>query len=148
MIGVRFERPTRWLAGALLLALAYGVVASGTAQAGCSHPVTSELDRRIAAFDRLDDLITGGTPAIARGERGRSPGSPPTHPRPCDGPGCSGSVPRPPSTASPIADGLDRWLALGRMPALDAAPTGRLVPADSPARPAGHAPSVFHPPPI
>jgi hypothetical protein len=146
MICVRSERLTRWLAGPLMVVLAHGLVASTAARAGCSHPVTSEFDRRISAFDRLDDLITGGPQAILAGEPGRLP---PAWPRPCDGPGCKQSAPRPASTATPIADGLHQWLALGQSPGRDdGRPPSRLVPERSPARPAGHAPSVFHPPPI
>ncbi len=145
---VRSERLARWVAGPLVVVLALGLVATGSARAGCSHPVTSDLDRRIAAFDRLDELITGGVPAMATaGEPGRIPSDWP-RPRPCDGPGCSGSGPRPgpASSASPVTDGLDQWIALGRAPD-DASPIStRLVPERAPARPAGHAPSVFHPP--
>lgn len=148
---VRSERLTRWLAGPLLVVLALGLVVSGSARAGCSHPVTSEFDRRVAAFDRLDDLITGGISAMAMANVPGQPGGVPTdrpRPRPCDGPGCSGSVPRPgpASSASPVTDGLDQWIALGQ--ALDdASPIStRVVPEPAPARPAGHAPSVFHPP--
>ncbi len=145
----RSQRLMRWLAGPLMAVLALGLIASGSARAGCSHPVTSEFDRRVAAFDRLDELITGAftatVPVPVPGRPGRAPGD---RPRPCDGPGCSGSMPRPgpASSASPITHGFDHWIALGR--SLDDASfiSTRVVPEPAPACPAGYAPSVFHPP--
>lgn len=145
---VQSERLMRWLAGPLMVVLALSLVASGSARAGCSHPVTSEFDRRVAAFDRLDDLITGGLSVMAAASiPGRAPSDRP-QPRRCEGPGCSGSVPRPgpASSATPVTYGLDQWIALAQT--LDDASllSNRLVPEQAPACPAGHAPSVFHPP--
>lgn len=145
---VRSERLMRWLAGPLMVVLAHALIAFGSAQAGCSHPVTSEFDRRFGAFDRLDDLITGGVAVKATVPVPVPVPGQPDRPRPCDGPGCSGRVPRPgpASSASPITQGVDQWIALRQAPD-DASPTStRVVPEPAPAFPAGHAPSVFHPP--
>jgi hypothetical protein len=138
---IGLERLMRWGIGALVLLLAHGLGAPGAARAGCNHLVTSQSDG-LLEFNRLDDLITGSSAMPVEPSQ-----SVPRSPRPCSGPGCSSSVPRPPSTASPSSSGPDQWAALDA--ALDSviASPPRLVPDEPAARPAGHKPSIFHPPP-
>jgi len=138
---IRLGRLMRWGTGALVLLLAHGLGAPGTARAGCNHLVTSQVDR-LLDVNRLDDLITGSS---ARLDEPGQPG--PRPPRPCSGPGCSSGVPRPPSTASPSSTGPDQWAALDAVVDSDIASPPRLVPDEPAARPAGHKPSIFHPPP-
>jgi hypothetical protein len=140
---IGFERLTRWGIGALVLLLAHGLGAPGVARAGCNHLVTSQFDRRLD-FNRLDDLITGGSIAMPGDESGQ-PGPRPS--KPCSGPGCSSGVPWPLSTASPSSGGPDQWVALAAVlgPAVTSPP--RHLPDEPAARPAGHKPSIFHPPP-
>jgi hypothetical protein len=137
------ERLMRWGVGAVVLLLAHGLGLPGAARAGCNHLVTSQSDRR-PDFNRLDDLIAGGSIAMPAGQ----PGQPDPRPsRRCSGPGCSNGIPWPLSTTSPSTGGPDQWVALEAILGLDAISIPRL-PADEPAaRPAGHKPSIFHPPP-
>jgi hypothetical protein len=138
---IGFERLMRWGIGALALLLAHGLGAPGAARAGCNHLVTSQSDR-LLHFNRLDDLITGSSAVHAE------PGQPgPQRPRPCSGPGCSSRIPQPPSTASPGSSGPDQWATLGDALSSTVASPPRLVPDEPAARPTGHRPSIFHPPP-
>lgn len=132
---IGFGRLMRWGAGALMLLLAHGLVAP-SARAGCNdHLVTSQADRRLD-FNRLDELITGDS------------ADPDRAPRPCSGPGCSGGGPSAPaSTASPHSGGPDQWVALAAAVGADVASPPRIAPDDPAARPDGHRPSIFHPPP-
>jgi hypothetical protein len=131
----------RWGTGALVLLLAHGLGAPGAARAGCNHLVTSQSDR-LLDFNRLDDLITGSS-AIHDEPVQPDPG----RPRPCSGPGCSSSIPRPASTGSPGSSGPDQWATLEAALDSSVASPPRLVPDEPAARPAGHQPSIFHPPP-
>ncbi|MHB1556635.1 MAG: hypothetical protein ACYC61_04030 [Isosphaeraceae bacterium] len=142
----RFGRLARWGMGALLLLLLQCFAAPQSARAACSnHLVTSQSERRLA-YDRLDDLITGGLfTTLADGPRQERPDRP--VPRPCSGPGCSSSVPRPVSTAFPGTVGPDQWIALRAVPGPAAASPAPLMPDEPADRPAGHRPSIFHPPP-
>ena len=148
MRSIPFERLARWGTGALVLLLVHGLAAPRTARAGCNHLVTSQSDR-LLDFNRLDDLITGGSAATRADDPARNdPAQPgPQRPGRCSGPGCSSSIPRPPSTASPSSGGPDQWMALGAVLGLAIASPPRLVPDEPAARPAGHKPSIFHPPP-
>ena len=137
---IGFERLLRWGTGALVLLLAHGLGTPGAALAGCNHSVTSQSDRRLD-FNRLDDLITGGSIDLLAGQPG------PGRPGRCSGPGCSSEVPRPVSTASPSSSGPDQWMALGAVLGLAITSPPRLVPDEPAARPAEHKPSIFHPPP-
>jgi hypothetical protein len=144
---IGFERLMRWGAGALVLLLAHGLGAPRSAWAGCNHLVTSQSDRGLD-FNRLDDLITGSSALLADDTDRERPGPPgPRTPRPCSGPGCSSGVPWPASTASPSSGGPDQWIALESILDLAVASPPRLVPDEPAARPAGHKPSIFHPPP-
>jgi len=138
---IGLARLLRWGIGALVLLLAHGLGAPGAARAGCNHLVASESDR-LLEFNRLDDLITGSSAVHAEpGRRG------PRRPAPCSGPGCSSRVPRPPSTASPGSSGPDQWAAPGAALGWAVASPPHFVPEEPAARPAGHKPSIFHPPP-
>jgi hypothetical protein len=134
-----FERLTRWGVGAVVLLLAHGLGAPGTARAGCSHLVTSQSDRQLG-LNRLDDLITGGSTAMPAGEPGRPS-------RRCSGPGCSSGIPWPLSTTSPTSGGPDQWATVEAILGLAAISPPRHLPDRPPARPVGHKPSIFHPPP-
>lgn len=140
---IGFERLMRWGAGALVLLLVHGIGTPQAARAGCSHLVTSQADRRLD-FNRLDERITGAAPGLHADD----PGQPvPAAPRKCSGPGCSSGVPWPLSTASPTTSGPDQWIALESVLALIAVSPPRFLPDEPAARPAGHKPSIFHPPP-
>jgi hypothetical protein len=145
MRSIPFERLMRWGTGALVLLLAHGLGVPRTARAGCSHLVTSQSDR-LLGFNRLDDLITGGTSALLADDAGRDlPG--PRRPGPCSGPGCSSGVPRSVPTAPSAPVGPDQWVALGAILRLTEVAPVRHSPDEPAARPAGHKPSIFHPPP-
>ncbi len=141
---IGFERLMRWGIGALVLLLAHGLGAPGAARAGCDHLVTSQSDRRLD-LNRLDDLITGGSTVMPADEPGQ-PGPRPS--RRCSGPGCSSGVPWPLSTASPNSGGPDQWVALEAVLDLAISSPPRHLPDEPAARPAGHKPSIFHPPPV
>jgi hypothetical protein len=135
-------RLTRWGIGALVLLLAHGLVAPRSAWAGCNHLVTSQADRQLGVH-QLDELLTGGAPGLIAEGAGRER----PVPRPCSGPGCSSSIPRPASTATPSSVGPDQWVALASVLRWIVASPPRLVPDEPAARPAAHQPSIFHPPP-
>jgi hypothetical protein len=139
-----FERLIRWAIGAVVLLLVHGFGALGAAQAGCNHLVTSQFDRSLE-FNRLDDLIALGSPTIPGEERGQPD---PRRPGPCSGPGCSSGMPGPaPTSASPTTSGPDQWVAFESVRDPAELFLSRLWPDEPAARPAGHKPSIFHPPP-
>jgi hypothetical protein len=146
MRSIPFQRLARWGMGALMLLLAHGLATPGTAQAGCNHLVTSQSDR-LFDHNRLDDLITGRATAMLAGQPGQDPAGQPGPRRPCSGPGCSEGVPRPVPTAPSAPTGPDHWVALGDFLRLTEAAPLRRSPDEPTARPAGHKPSIFHPPP-
>jgi hypothetical protein len=148
MRSTRCERLMRWGIGALVLLLAHGLAAPRTARAGCNHLVTSQSDR-LLDHNRLDDLITGGSSASIAGDPGQDPaGRPgPRRPAPCSGPGCSNGIPWPAPTAPSAPVGPDQWVALSTVLRLAEAAPLRHSPDEPAARPAGHKPSIFHPPP-
>lgn len=142
----RLERLARWGMGALLLLLMQCFAAPQSARAACTNHLITSRSERLLAYDRLDDLITGDLSAtLAEGPRRQQPGRP--APRPCSGPGCKSSVPRPVSTASPSSAGPDQWIALRAVPGPVAASPDPLLPDEPADRPIGHRPSIFHPPP-
>lgn len=142
----RLERVARWGMGALLLLLMQCFAAPQSAWAACTNHLITSRSERLLAYDRLDDLITGDLSAtLAEGPRRQQPGRP--APRPCSGPGCKSSVPRPVSTASPSSAGPDQWIALRAVPGPVAASPDPLLPDEPADRPIGHRPSIFHPPP-
>ncbi len=143
MRSIPLERLARLGTGALVLLLAHGLAAPRTARAGCGHLVTSQSNRELDD-NRLDDLITGHSTAMLAGDPGDSG---PRGPLPCSGPGCSNGVPRPVPAAPSAPVGPDQWLALGDLLRLGDADPHRLPPDELSARPAGHRPSIFHPPP-
>ncbi len=142
----RLGRLARWSTGALMLLVIQCFAAPRSAWAGCnSHLVTSRSERPLA-YDRLDELITGGLAlTVAEGPGQDRPDR--SAPRRCSGPGCSSGVPSPISTTPPSTGGPDQWVALEAVLGLIVASPPRLVPAEPAARPAGHKPSIFHPPP-
>ena len=143
----RFERLTRWGAGALMLLLVHGLGAPRSAGAGCNHLVVSKSER-LLDFNQLDALVAGGSPALQSDDLARDPpgdrGS--ERPTPCSGPGCSGQVPMPVPTAIQAPEGPDQWGTLSVPVILPAAsPLDRLTdehPPDSSRQES----SVFHPP--
>lgn len=128
---MRSSRPSRgWaLVGAFAALLAVGLIAPGTATAGCEHP--GERPR----FDLNLDPDPG--PGAA---------APVPAPKPCTGPSCSNrSAPAPTSAARPLLR-LEQWgLAAEAPPIPDARPIAWAV-EDAAARPIRLAPSIFHPP--
>ena len=140
---IGIHRLTRWGAAAFVLLLAQGLGAPPSARAACSHLVTSQADRRLE-FHRLDELIAG----MDSGLHADDPGRPvPAAPRKCSGPGCSSGVPWPLSTATPTSDGPDHWIVPGSVLAPRVSSPPHLVADEPVCRPAGHKPSIFHPPP-
>jgi hypothetical protein len=142
------EQLKPWAIGTLVLLLAHGLGSPRSAWAGCSHLVSSRSDR-LLEFNRLDDLLTSGSSFWVSDnpdqDPPREPG--PQRPTPCSGPGCSSRIPLPVPTASQGSGGSDQWVVLSAVPSLPVvSPSSRTF--DEPAtRPAGHKPSIFHPPP-
>ena len=138
----------QWGAGALMVFLVPSLVASRSAWAGCNHLVSSGSDR-LLDFNRLDAIIAGGSSSSFSDDPAHDPleEKGPKHPTPCSGPGCSSRVPLPVPTASPGPDGSDQWVVLNAVvPLAVVSPRCRTI--DEPAaHPAGHKPSIFHPPP-
>jgi hypothetical protein len=142
----RLGRLPRWCTGALLLLLIQCFAAPRSAWAGCNNHLVTSQSERLLHHNRLDELITGGLSAtLAEGPGQDRPDRP--APRRCSGPGCSSGVPWPLPTTSPTPGGPDQWVALEAVLDLIVASPSRLVPDESAARPAGHKPSIFHPPP-
>ena len=140
MRSIPFERLARWGTAALVLLLAHSLGAPRTARAGCNHLVTSRSDR-LLGYNQLERLIAGDS-----GQQ--SPGQPgPRRPAPCSGPGCSNGDPSPVPAAPPAPTGPDHWLVLSAVLGLSEAGPLQHAPDELPARPAGHKPSIFHPPP-
>jgi hypothetical protein len=148
MRSMRSERLTRWATGALMLLLIHGLGAPRSARAGCNHLVTSKSDR-LLEVNRLDALITGDSSASFSDDLAQDPlgEHSPNRPTSCSGPGCSSRVPWPVSSTSQGSTGSDQWVVLNAVVHLAAvSPPCRTL--DEPAaRPAGHKPSIFHPPP-
>jgi len=138
----------QWGAGALMVLLVHSFVASRSAWAGCDHLISSRSDR-LLEFNRLDAIIAGGSSFSFSDDLAHDPleENGPKHPTPCSGPGCSSRVPLPVPVASQGPDGSDQWGVMNAVVPL-AAVSPRCRTIDEPAaRPAGHKPSIFHPPP-
>jgi hypothetical protein len=138
----------QWGAGALVLLLAQGPLASRSAWAGCSHLVTSKSDRLVAS-NLLDPLITGGFSTSAAGELADDPlnHQGPKRPAPCSGSGCTSGVPAPLPTSSIDTHITDHWGVLNAAgPLALESPRHETVEATL-VRPAGQQLFVFHPPP-
>jgi len=135
-------------AGALTVLLVHSVVASRSAWAGCNHLVISGSDR-LLDFNRLDAIVTGGSSSSSADNLAHDPLKEQGSKRrtPCSGPGCSSRAPLPVPTAFPVPDGSDQWVVLNAVAEHGVAgPRCRAI--DEPTgRPAGHKPSIFHPPP-
>jgi hypothetical protein len=141
-----FGRMMPWGAGALTLLLVHGVCASRTAWAGCNHLVSSKSDRGFD-FNRLDAIITGGSSFADDPAHDPSNEDGSNSPMPCSGPGCSSRVPMPVPTASAGPQSTIQWVVLHAVaPIMVAAPRRHTVEGPV-ARPDGHKPSIFHPPP-
>ncbi|MFI5459091.1 MAG: hypothetical protein ACHRXM_26990 [Isosphaerales bacterium] len=138
----------QWGAGALIVLLVHCLVASRSAWAGCNHLISSRSDR-LLEFNRLDAIVAGGSSSSFSDDLARDPleekGS--KRPAPCSGPSCSSRVPLPLPAASQGPDGSDQWVVMNAVvPLAVVSPRCRTI--DEPAaRPAGHKPSIFHPPP-
>jgi len=138
----------RWGAGALLVLLVHGLVASRPAWATCNHLVSSRSDR-LLDFNALDAIIAGGASSSFSDDLTHDPPGEkgPKRSTPCSGPGCSSRAPLPVPTAFPSADGSDQWLVPSAVaPLAVASPLCRTI-DDPAAHPAGEQPSIFHPPP-
>jgi len=138
----------QWGAGVLMVLLVHGVVASRSAWAGCNHLISSRFDR-LLDLNRLDAIIAGGSFSSLADDPAHDPldEKGPKRPTPCSGPGCSSRVPLPVPAASQGPDGSDQWVVMNVVvPLAVVSPRCRMI--DEPgARPAGHKPSIFHPPP-
>jgi hypothetical protein len=139
----RLGRLARWGTGAFVLLLVHGLSSPGVVRAECNHLVSSQSDRRLDV-NRLDVLITGDSSVMPAAEPSQ-PG--PRRPKPCSGPGCSSGIPWPQSTASPSSGGPDQWVALEAVLRLTVTSPPCHLSHEPAARPAGHKPSIFHPPP-
>jgi hypothetical protein len=148
MRSMRFERPARWVTGALMVLLVHGLGAPRPAWAGCNHRIVSKSDRALD-FNRLDALIVGGSSTASSDALARDPlkEQGPNRPTPCSGPGCSSQVPAPIPTAIPNTDRSDQWGNLSS-PAIHpiGSPPSRTI-HEPVGRPTGQKPSIFHPPP-
>ena len=143
----RLRRLARWSTGALLLLLIQGFAAPRSARAGCNNHLVTLQSERLLDHNRLDELITGGLSATLVEGPGRDHPDR-SAPRRCSGLGCSSGVPWPLSTSSPRSDGPDQWVAFEAALGSVVASPPRLVPEEPAVRPAGHRPSIFHPPPV
>lgn len=142
-------RLARWGAAVVLLFLALCHAAPETAQAACSHLVTSNFAR---SFDRnhLDGLIVGETSSVILHDDAKELLHPSRSPvrRPCSGASCSNPVPMPGPTTSQASLGFDQWgdLPVVRLDQVDA-PTEATM-----SHPALHSVggrlSIFRPPPL
>jgi hypothetical protein len=128
-----------------MVLLAHGLVAPRSAWAGCNQLVSSPSGRHLE-FNRLDAIIAGGSFSddLAHDPLQKNG---PKRPAPCSGPGCSSRAPLPAPAASQGPDGSDQWVVMNAVvPLAVVSPRCRTI--DEPgARPAGHKPSIFHPPP-
>jgi hypothetical protein len=128
------------LAGAACMLLAWGCCAP--AQAGCSHLVSSRLDRA-----PLPSFLQGTMSDQARGPaRPEVPSGLPQAPAPCRGALCSGSPAVPAVPAGVIRIGGDLWAVCAPMP--DSASPGLTFLASTAGdlRPIGRPAAIFHPP--
>jgi hypothetical protein len=143
----RFERLTRWGAGALMLLLVHGFCAPRSAWAGCSHLVVSNSER-LLDYNQLDALVADGSSASLSNDTASHPtgdrGS--NRSTPCSGPGCSNRVPMPVPTTIPAPDGTDHWGALGVPIILPATSPPERMTAEPTLDPSRQESSIFHPP--
>jgi hypothetical protein len=143
----RFERLTRWGAGALMLLLVHGFCAPRSAWAGCSHLVVSNSER-LLNYNQLDALVAGGSSASLLVDAARNPPGDRASKRstPCSGPGCSKRVPIPIPTTIPPPDRTDHWGALGVPIILPAVSPPERMTAEPTPDPSRQESSIFHPP--
>jgi hypothetical protein len=133
-------------AGAFMLLVIQCIVAPDLAWAGCSHPIGSQSDP-FRDLRQLDALFAAGPSSISDGDLSRFPMELPARRSPCSGMSCSSRDSLPISTAVPVVEGPQQWVAaLVFLTDLDAAaPAGRTD--DEPASAAtGEDTSIFHPP--
>ena len=143
------KRLARWRAAILLLVLAFWHAAPGTAEAACSHLVTSNSARSLDR-NHLDRLIVGDSWPLVLHDRSEDLLRPSRLPnrRPCSGPSCSSQVPVPRSTTSHASGGFDHWGDLTTA-LLDqiVIPAGAALSEPTP-RSRGGSRFIFHPPPL
>jgi hypothetical protein len=146
MSRAKVKRLARLATGALVLLVAAGWGAPGSARADCSHRAASQSGPFIDLF-RLDAIIMVGSSSVSHDRVSQSPLESPAHRSPCSGMSCSSRDPLPISTASPGVETSHQWgTPLGAVVDLEAqAPAGRTF--DEPAPTAsGEEASIFHPP--
>ncbi|MGP0067690.1 MAG: hypothetical protein ACLQGP_29350 [Isosphaeraceae bacterium] len=143
----RFDRLTRWGAGAFIVLLVHGFCAPRSAEAGCHHLVVSKSER-LRDFDQLDALVTGGSSASRSDDLTRGPMEEPgsQRPAPCSGPGCSKRVPTPIPTTIQAPDGTDHWGALSGPVVLPVGSPAERMTADPAPGSSPRESSIFHPP--
>ena len=133
-------------AGAFMLLVIQSIVAPDSAWAGCSHPIGSQTDP-FRDLRQLDAIFGAGPSSILGGDLSRSPMESPARRSPCSGMNCSSRDSLPISTAVPVLEGPEQWVAaLVLLLDLDAAaPAGQTVDEpDSAVTDEGT--SIFHPP--
>ncbi len=131
----------RLSAGAVFALAATVGIAPATARAGCSHYVVSRTDTA-AGLPHLD-LLDPAHGASASDV----PLVPPSGPKPCSGPMCSGGNPvAPPVPAVPITVRAEQWGCLTALPPLDGPGTAAFLDSDPAARPVRRGPTIDHPP--
>jgi hypothetical protein len=124
--------------GAAATILALGLFAPPIAQAGCSHLVTSDHERRSASslFDAVMPDLAGPTDAHPM---------PPLR-RPCSGAGCSGQ-PAVPAVPIALSDRqVEPWAWFVSVPNPGSFDSARLVAETDVLRPLRRGNDVFHPP--
>jgi hypothetical protein len=143
----RFERLTRWGAGALMLLLVHGFCAPRSAWAGCNHLVFSKSEQ-LLDFNQLDALVAGGSSASVPDDTARDPlGDRESKRRtPCSGPGCSNRVPMPVPTTIPAPDGTDQWGTLSVPVILPPISPPERMTAEPVPDSSRQESSIFHPP--
>ena len=110
MNSIRFGWLVRLVAGVLLLLLAHGLIAPGTANAGCSHLVRSQSNpyRNFAHLDEL--MIAGSLGEVLLGSIKFTREQPLPDPyRPCAGLACSSRESMPSSTVSHEPEDSYQW---------------------------------------
>jgi hypothetical protein len=135
---VYLERLARFGIGALVLLLAQGFCAPGTAWAGCGHLVTSESDiarQRSLLSPLLDDLA------------GRSDGnSMPQPARTCSGAFCSGQPATPAVPAGTFDRPVDSWAWCASDLGISSGSCSIVFAESSAAHPIISVRVIFHPP--
>jgi hypothetical protein len=135
-------RLVRPLADALLVLLAWALVAPSNARAGCSQPGNGPAGRdHLAGF--LDPLIVAGSEAPGAPA---SPAATPARPRPCSGPSCSAPTAPPAAPSVAVTRSVELWACLRAVPVPAEPRPSVFPPLPCDLRPVRRGASVFHPP--